>query len=303
MKKKKKKVPPFLLCFVVICLLITVIEAKIVKGIIENDKKATKTTTEKIDTEKILSQQKNTSEVAKNLNSATKPAEEKALNSTDTQSQESTQPKADSQSNTVQANGLPVNTSSGTKVAYLTFDDGPSTNNTPLVLDTLKKENVNATFFVIGSMAEKNPSLVQREKDEGNAIGNHTYSHGKSVYANTTSFLNDFKKGDEVITSIIGNHDSHLIRFPGGSYNRTSYKKAAEENGYHYYDWNCLTGDAEVSLASTDRLMRRFKETYTGQDQLVILMHDAPAKTTTPTVLPQIIDFLKSQGYTFKTLE
>ncbi|AJA46631.1 polysaccharide deacetylase family protein [Clostridium pasteurianum DSM 525 = ATCC 6013] len=189
------------------------------------------------------------------------------------------------------------------KVAYLTFDDGPSVNVTPKVLDILKQENVQATFFVIGSMCEENPELLKREKAEGHSIGNHTYSHEYNiVYSSPENFIKDIKKSQDVITKIIGTHDTSLIRFPGGSFGRHSYKDAVSKAGYRYIDWNCLTGDAEVSRASVDRLLLRFNETMGNQDKLIILMHDAPYKTTTPEALPQIIKILKDKGYTFKGL-
>lgn len=194
-----------------------------------------------------------------------------------------------------------VNPSS--KVAYLTFDDGPSVNVTPKVLDILKQENVQATFFVIGKMCEENPELLKREKAEGHSIGNHTYSHDYNVvYSSPENFIKDIKKSEDVLTKIIGPHDTSLIRFPGGSFNRHSYKEAAAKAGYRYVDWNCLTGDAEVSRASVDRLLLRFNQTMENQHNLVILMHDAPYKTTTPEALPQIIKILKEKGYTFKGL-
>jgi peptidoglycan/xylan/chitin deacetylase (PgdA/CDA1 family) len=199
----------------------------------------------------------------------------------------------------------PVNSvNDGSKVVYLTFDDGPSPKVTPLVLNVLKQENVKATFFIVGSMAEKYPSLLKQEKQEGHAIGNHTYSHDyKYVYSSTNNFISDLKKGDKAITSVIGDYNRNLIRFPGGSFNKQTYKNAAQAAGYHYVDWNCLTGDAEVSLASKDRLLARFKETFSNQKQLTILMHDALGKSTTPDALPEVIKFLKAKGYTFKTLQ
>lgn len=192
---------------------------------------------------------------------------------------------------------------SGNKVAYLTFDDGPSTEVTPEVLDILKKENVQATFFVVGKMCKSNPDLLRREKAEGHSIGNHSYSHDyKIIYSSSDNFLRDFKQSEDIITSIIGPHDTSLIRFPGGSFNRNSFKQVAANAGYRYVDWNCVTGDAEVSLASVDRLLLRFNETMENQNNLIILMHDAPSKSTTPKALPQIIQILKSKGYTFKGL-
>ncbi|MDF2503743.1 polysaccharide deacetylase family protein [Clostridium sp.] len=191
----------------------------------------------------------------------------------------------------------------GNKVAYLTFDDGPSPTVTPQVLDVLKSQGVQATFFVIGASAEKNPDILRREKAEGHSIGNHTYSHDYNyIYSSTSNFINDLKKSDKVMTSIIGDYDRSLLRFPGGSFNRSSFKQIAINDGYRYFDWNCLTGDAEVSKASVDRLLVRFNQTFQNQDNLIILMHDAPYKTTTPQALPQIIQTLKSKGYQFKGL-
>lgn len=191
-----------------------------------------------------------------------------------------------------------------TKVAYLTFDDGPTPNITPHILDILKDNNIKATFFVIGKMAEQSPELLQREKKEGHVIANHTYSHNYGyIYSSPETFLMDLEKGKEVVTSIVGDHNETLIRFPGGSFGRQAYKKAVENQGYHYVDWNCLNGDAEVAHSSVDRLIARFKETVQWQKELIILMHDAPGKETTVQALPEVIQYLKDNGYTFKTLE
>ena len=70
------------------------------------------------------------------------------------------------------------------KVAYLTFDDGPSKSVTPMLLDLLKQENIKVTFFVLGSRAELNPDLIRREYNEGHYIANHGYSH---IYGNIYS--------------------------------------------------------------------------------------------------------------------
>ncbi|KZL89841.1 polysaccharide deacetylase family protein [Clostridium magnum] len=196
-----------------------------------------------------------------------------------------------------------VVTPDGTKVAYLTFDDGPTPYITSNILDILKENHIKATFFVIGKMAERNPDLLKREKSEGHTVANHTYSHNyKYIYSSTDNFLQELKVADEVITSIIGEHNKTLIRFPGGSFGRQAYKQAVESSGYHYVDWNCLNGDAEVATASVDRLISRFKETTQDQKELIILMHDAPGKTTTVQALPEIIKYLKANGYLFKTL-
>lgn len=79
-------------------------------------------------------------------------------------------------------------TKSDEKIAYLTFDDGPTTKATPKVLDILKEENVKATFFVIGKYVKNNPDIVKREYEEGHYIANHGYDHNNSkLYKNSNS--------------------------------------------------------------------------------------------------------------------
>ena len=77
----------------------------------------------------------------------------------------------------------------GHKIAYLTFDDGPSANITPGILKILDNYNIKATFFIVGSMAIRYPDLVREEAADGQSIGNHTYSHNyKYIYSNTNAF-------------------------------------------------------------------------------------------------------------------
>lgn len=192
----------------------------------------------------------------------------------------------------------------GKKTAYLTFDDGPS-KVTPEVLDILKKNNVHATFFVIGNLAEKRSDLILREAQEGHRIDNHTYSHVyKNIYASPDSFIEDVNKCNEILKKILGtNYKSRIIRFPGGSFGSkmAPYRDAISKAGYSYIDWNSLNGDAESKSLTPDKLVTRLKQTAKGE-HLVVLMHDAAGKVTTPKALQQIIDYLKASGYSFKTL-
>lgn len=196
--------------------------------------------------------------------------------------------------------------SDNSKVAYLTFDDGPSSNITPQILDILKSHNVKATFFVIGYMVEKNPDMLKRAKNEGHAIANHTYSHDYNyVYADPQNFLNDIVKCENILKNYIPGYSNKNIRFPGGSFgaNRKPFRDLIQNSGYTPIDWNCLNGDAEALNIPPGKLLQRVKDTYKNQKNLVILMHDAPSKETTVQALPQIIQFLQSQGYSFKTFE
>jgi len=188
------------------------------------------------------------------------------------------------------------------KIAYLTFDDGPS-DITPQVLDILKKYNIKATFFVIGKEAEKNKQLVQRIVSEGHIIANHTYCHNELIiYSSPESFINDINECEKVLKSIVPNYNSKLIRFPYGSRKFAAKQviDAVISLGYHYADWNCLSRDAEIQNPTPEMLLNEIKLSSQNKFNLTVLMHDSV--TATATSLPQIIDYLKSEGYTFKIL-
>ncbi|WP_070110249.1 polysaccharide deacetylase family protein [Clostridium acetireducens] len=193
----------------------------------------------------------------------------------------------------------------GKKIVFLTFDDGPSRNNTPKILDILKENDVKATFFVVGSYAESNKDILKREKNEGHAICNHTYSHDyQYIYSDVSNFVNDIKKCENTIKDILGkDYENKVIRFPGGSFGSRlqPYRQAIKEEGYYYIDWNCLNGDAERHNVPVFNLINRVKETSQEQQHIIILMHDAETKHTTVQALPEIIKYFKSQGYTFET--
>lgn len=193
------------------------------------------------------------------------------------------------------------------KVAYLTFDDGPSLKVTPAILDILKEYNIKATFFVVGSQAEKHPELLLRIVEEGHLISNHSYSHNyKYIYSSIENFLSDIKMTEDILKGVLGdNFDPTIIRFPGGSFgkNKAKARNAAVQHGYKYIDWNVLNGDAEGVSIPVSKQLARIKETLRNQKSAVVLMHDNDAKQTTVEALPKIIEYIGSQGYVFKTLE
>ncbi len=193
------------------------------------------------------------------------------------------------------------------KIAYLTFDDGPSEAVTPLILDLLKENNIKATFFVLGSRVEKNPSIVKREYEEGHYIANHGYSHNYSkIYSNINNVLEEYEKTEQCIKKAIENEDynSYLFRFPGGlaggKYSKIKKKaaKLLEEKNIAYIDWNALTEDA-VGTPTKESLIKKLKSTVKNKKSVVILMHDASDKILTYETLPDVINYLKEQGYTF----
>lgn len=194
------------------------------------------------------------------------------------------------------------------KVAFLTFDDGPSQAVTPLILDLLKEENIKATFFVLGSNVKKNPDIVKRAYLEGHYIANHGYSHNYSnLYKNAKNVLNEYYKAEKEIRKAIGNNEysSHLFRFPGGYYGGKYAKikkeagKILNENDISYIDWNVLTGDAE-GANTKEKILRNIKKYTKNKGNIVVLMHDASAKILTYETLKDVIDYLRGEGYTFE---
>lgn len=192
------------------------------------------------------------------------------------------------------------------KIAYLTFDDGPSKRVTPAILDVLDDYNIKATFFVIGKMGKANEKVLKRIFDEGHSIGNHTYSHKYGyIYKNTENFISDLKLADKVFKDILGeDFETNILRLPGGSFEKYKQKFliAAAEEGYQNYDWNALNGDAEGVDLSKEKLINRLKSTTKKQKELIVLMHDTDAKKTTVEALPAIIEYLIKEGYEFRTI-
>ena len=194
------------------------------------------------------------------------------------------------------------------KIVYLTFDDGPS-ENTGKILDILKQYNIKGTFFVTGNHREHD-DLIKRAFDEGNSIGLHTYTHDyATVYASEQAYFDDLQKVSDLVEKITG-EKSTLIRFPGGSSNTvsadyvqglmTTLTKAVHEKGYEYFDWNCDSTDASGNNVAVSKLVQN--ATLCSADHVTILMHDTDAKDTTVEALPQIIEYYRGQGYSFKGL-
>ena len=212
----------------------------------------------------------------------------------------------------------PVRTD-GKKVVYLTFDDGPSTTNTPQVLDILDKYNVKATFFVLGSSIDKNEEakeILKEQVKRGHSIANHTYSHDYSYLypnrvMNVDNIISDLEKSENSMKAVLGkDFSTRVIRLPGGYWSwegRTPMKEAMEQDGYYNVDWNALDKDAEGKPKNADELLQCTKETVEAlgpnADSVVLLMHDTYGKEETVKALPRIIEYLQSQGYEFRTIK
>ncbi|MBQ3422088.1 MAG: polysaccharide deacetylase [Clostridium sp.] len=205
----------------------------------------------------------------------------------------------------------------GKKVVYLTFDDGPSTTVTPKILDILKEEGVHATFFVVGKNVEADKELVKEEYEQGNTVGIHSYTHDYDYLfpggrINPQNCMSDFQKTQDAIQGVLGSdYKVRALRFPGGYYSweKNDYANAQEvnkemhANDWHQIDWNALSGDAEGGSKNAEQLYEEAVKTIGNREKAVILMHDTYGKEATAEALPDIIKYLKSHGYEFKTIQ
>ncbi len=171
------------------------------------------------------------------------------------------------------------------KTMYLTFDDGPSEENTCKVLDILKERNIKATFFVVGENVRKYPQVAKRIVEEGHTIGIHCNYHKYDVlYESVENYLNDFEEARKTVYEVTG-VDTKLFRFPGGSIN--AYNKETNQDiiaemtarGYIYFDWNASLEDASKKN-EPDRLIQNAKESTLGRRKVIMLAHDIVYNTT-----------------------
>ena len=181
---------------------------------------------------------------------------------------------------------------------YLTFDDGPIPEVTPTILAILRHYNVKATFFQVGENIHKYPQVAQLVQEEGHQVGNHTYNHLQGLKSTTRDYLANtacFPNRE----SLIENRTSKLFRPPHGLA-KPSQLRALRHQGYRIVLWDVITYDYERQRTAEKivRTVRRYIRPGS-----IILFHDSlKSAHCTPAALPQVIEYLLSQGYAFCTL-
>ena len=182
------------------------------------------------------------------------------------------------------------------KKIALTFDDGPDNKVTYKILDILKEKQVKATFFIIGANATKYPESLQRIHYEGHVIGNHTWSHSSQY--NKDNLVYEVLETEKIITQLTGQH-IHLFRPPYGIINEESVP-ALHELGFQIIGWNSDSLDWR-GLTQDKIVANIFKNVAPGT---IVLQHsyDNPKLISTVSALPEVIDRLSEEGYTFATI-
>ncbi|MGA9172844.1 MAG: polysaccharide deacetylase family protein, partial [Thermoactinomyces sp.] len=185
------------------------------------------------------------------------------------------------------------------KQIALTFDDGPDRVFTPQILKILKQKQVPATFFVVGNMVRKYPDVLREIDQDGHTIGNHTFNHPELTKLKLLQADMQIDQTNQLIYQTI--HKSPLlIRPPYGAIDNNLEKHFGQE-GFKIIQWSVDTRD--WAGQSPDQIMATVKkEAGPGG---IILQHCAGGKQLKATVkvLPGLIDYLRSQGYEFVTVD
>ena len=179
------------------------------------------------------------------------------------------------------------------KAVYLTFDDGPVPEVTPYILDILKAEEVKATFFMVAENADRYPEFKARVLEEGHRIGNHTYNHLTGTKVSYNEYLTNIAKADKVLDG------TRLFRPPHG-WLTCRQQRALHQQGYTIFLWDVLTHDWDRAYPA-ERIIEIVRR-YTRNGSIINCHDSIKSKQQTLRALPEIIHYLKNEGYAFYTL-
>ena len=176
---------------------------------------------------------------------------------------------------------------------YLTFDDGPTPDVTPWVLDKLRKHNAKATFFALGRNVDHNPDIFQQILDEGHSVGNHTYSHLKGWGSSNKSYFEDIELAQRLMMG------SKLFRPP---YGRIKPSQVTElMKSYRIIMWSVLSVDYNRRVPG-DRCVKNVMENV--KPGSIIVFHDsAKARKNLYHALPIVLERLKDKGYAMERID
>ncbi|NRA12785.1 MAG: polysaccharide deacetylase family protein [Crocinitomicaceae bacterium] len=176
--------------------------------------------------------------------------------------------------------------SSSDKV-FLTFDDGPTSDLTPWILDFLDSQNVKATFFCVGANVVKHPNLLTTIQERGHAVGNHTMRHEKGTDVSKRDYMKSIKEASGVISS-------NLFRPPYGRL-PIRYSKGIRAN-HKIIMWSWLSYDYDASVP-IDLVLKKAEKIKGGD---IIVVHDNVKSTERlKDILPELVRIIKSKGLEF----
>jgi len=184
------------------------------------------------------------------------------------------------------------------KTIYLTFDEGYENGYTGAILDTLKEKNVPAAFFCTGDYVTRNKELVGRMVNEGHIVGNHSWNHKSMPTLSEADFKEELKKIDDFLMENF-NYKVTYLRYPNGEFSERTLEMA-KDLGYKTAFWSVAYKDWDTSVTNGADYAKNqvINHIHNGA---IILLH-AVSKDNTEA-LGSIIDALRSEGYTFASLD
>jgi len=180
-------------------------------------------------------------------------------------------------------------------VVALTFDDGPTPDLTPRLLDILREQGVKATLFVIGKRAAGHPELIKRAAAEGHEIGNHTWTHQNIPQLTREEALAEIQQTTDILAQILGRKPA-LYRPPYLATTDELNRWVRDELGMKVISANVDSKDWRDRNAD----MARDAVLAQAAPGAIILCHET--QPTTLDALPEIIRGLKAKGYEFVTV-
>lgn len=186
------------------------------------------------------------------------------------------------------------------KVIYLTFDCGYENGNTPIILDALKKHQVPAAFFTVGTFVKENPDLIRRMANEGHIVANHTYHHpDMSKISTKDTFLKELTDVETLYREITGKEMVKYYRPPQGKYS-TENLQMAKDLGYCTFFWSLAYVDwyQDQQPSREEAFEKLLGRIHPGA---VVLLHNT--SSTNAQILDELLAKWKEMGYTFKTLD
>lgn len=185
------------------------------------------------------------------------------------------------------------------KTIYLTFDAGYSNENLGMVLDTLKKHNVQGAFFILPGIIKNSPETVTRMAEEGHLVCNHSTTHGDmSKITDAESFKKELTGVEKLYREATGQEMEKLFRPPQGSFSVKTLE-FCKELGYTPVFWSFAYADWDNS-SQPDTQKAKSKILTSAHNGMVMLLH--PTGKTNALILDDVITQLKAQGYSFGCL-
>ena len=184
----------------------------------------------------------------------------------------------------------------------LTYDDGPNDPHTLRLLEVLARQDVQATFFLIGRHVQQHQEIAREIVQAGHAVGNHTFTHPLLTFKSESEIRGQLSECRAALQDAIGEH-SNLFRPPFGG-RRPAVLRVARELGMQPVMWNVTGYDWKAPPA--DVIERKVAKQIRGGD--VILLHDGGHKemgadrSQTVMATDRLIVRYKSEGYEFVTI-